>query len=75
MHPYKSPLLTAVHQTLEKRIEVINAIRTLTAPDGDDQFRKRRVEIAAFRGDLEKLRQDVLELWRQCEPRARSYVI
>jgi hypothetical protein len=33
------------------------------------------VEIAALRRELEKLTQDVLELWRQCEPRARSYVI
>ena len=73
MNPYKSLLLTAVPRTLEKRLEIINAIRTLTAPD--DRRLKRRTEIIALRGDLEKLRQDVLELWRQCEPRARSYVI
>jgi hypothetical protein len=28
-----------------------------------------------LRGDLEKLRQDALELWRLREPQARSYVI
>jgi len=71
--PCKSPLLTAVPQTLEKRQEIINAIRTFTA--SDDGRLKRRTEITALRSDLERLRQDVLELWRQCEPRARSYVI
>jgi hypothetical protein len=74
MHPYKSTPLTAVPQTLEKRLEVVNAIRALTANDGD-QIHKRRAEIAALRGDLEELRQHVLQLWRQSEPRARSYVI
>lgn len=75
MIPYKSPLLTAVPQSLEKRLEIMNAIRTLTAPDGDDQVRKRQADIAALRRDLEKIREDVLDLWRQCEPRSRSYVI
>jgi hypothetical protein len=28
-----------------------------------------------LRRDLEKIREDVLGLWRQCEPRSRSYVI
>jgi len=75
MIPYKSPLLTAVPRTLEKRLEITNAMRALTAQDGDDQLYKRRAEIATMRRDLEKIRQDVLELWRRWEPRARSYVI
>ncbi len=75
MIPYKSPLLTAVPQSLEKRLEIMNAIRTLTAPDGDDQVRKRQADIAALRRDLEEIREGVLDLWRQSEPWSRSYVI
>lgn len=75
MIPYRSPLLTAVPQSLEKRLEIMGAIRTLTMPDVDDQVRKRQADIAALRRDLETIREDVLDLWRQCEPRSRSYVI
>jgi hypothetical protein len=64
-----------VPQTLETRLEIVDAIGALTADDGEGRIRKRRADIATLRGDLEKLRQDVLELWRQREPRARSYVI
>jgi hypothetical protein len=34
MIPYKSPLQTAVPQSLEKRLEIMNAIRTLAAGAG-----------------------------------------
>jgi hypothetical protein len=62
-----------VPQSLEKRLEIMSAIRTLTAPDADEQVRKREADIAALRRNLERIRQDVLDLWCQCEP--RSYVI
>ena len=41
----------------------------------DELLRKRRSEIATLRRDLKKLRDDIADLWRLCEPRARSYVI
>jgi hypothetical protein len=42
MSPYKTPTATTVPKTLEKRLEIMNAIRTLATPDGDDEGRKRR---------------------------------
>ena len=75
MIPYRSLVLTAVPRSLEKRLEIVNAIRALVADDDNDPIRKRRAEIAALRRDFEKLREEVLDLWRRCEPRARSYVI
>jgi len=75
MSPYQPNVLTGVPHTLEKRLEVIEAIRALVAPDGDEQVRERRVEIAAVRRDLEKLALAVLELQRACDPRLRSYVL
>ena len=75
MTPYRSSLQTAVPVSLEKRLEIVNAIRALAAQDESDQLGKRRADIAALRRDFEKLREEVLELWRRCEPRLRSYVI
>jgi hypothetical protein len=56
MIPYKSPLLTTVPQTLEKRREMLQAIRALAAQD--EQLRQRRADIAAWCCDFEALRHD-----------------
>ena len=70
----KSPVLMAVPQSPERRLEIIEAIRTLIAPD-EGPIRRRRADIAVLRHDLEELSQNVADLWRQCEPQAQSYVI
>jgi hypothetical protein len=49
--------LYAVPQTLEKRLDILHAFRTLAAQD-DKRIRQRRAEIAAIRRDLETLRRD-----------------
>ncbi len=82
MIPYKSPLLTAVPQTLEKRLEIMNAIRALAVRD-DALLRQRQAEIAAARRDFELLRhslpgllrQAIEEARRDCDLRLRSHVI
>jgi hypothetical protein len=74
MIPYKSPLLTTVPQTLEKRREMLQAIRALAAQDGE-QLRKRRTEIALLRRELTEIALTLQELRRACDPRLRSHVI
>ena len=75
MIPYKSPLLTAVPQTLEKRLEIIDSIRALAARDDDEQLSKRRAELASIRRELGELAQVLQEIRRDCDPRLRSYVM
>jgi len=75
MIPYKSPLLTTVPPTFEKRLEILDAIRTLAAEDEHDRLRRRRAERASVRRDLGELAHAVQELSRACDPRLRSYVI
>jgi hypothetical protein len=75
MTPYKSTLLTAVPPTLEKRLGVMNAIRSLAAPDQDERLRARGVEIAGIRRDLQQHALTIVELRRACDPRLRSYVL
>ena len=75
MSPYQPNVLTGVPNALEKRLEVIESIRALTAPDADARFRRRRDEIAAIRRDLQVLALTVVELQRACDPRLRSYVL
>lgn len=75
MIPYKSPFLVAVPQNWQVRLEIMTAIRTLAKQSEDDQVRQRRADIAALRRSCEQLALSVYDLWRECEPRARSYVI
>ena len=75
MIPYKSPLLTAVPQTPEKRLEIIDAIRALAARDDDARLSKRRAELASIRRELGELAQAVQEISRDCDSRLRSYVM
>ena len=75
MIPYKSPLLTAVPQTLEKRLEIVDAIRALAARDDDERLSKRRAELASIRRELGELAQALQKIRRDCDPRLRSYVM
>jgi hypothetical protein len=71
MTAYRSPVSTAVPLPLEKRLEIIEAIRALAASD-DEQVHKRRADIAALRRDLENLKEIIADLWRLCETGTRS---
>jgi hypothetical protein len=75
MIPYKSSFATVVPKTLEKRLEIMQAIRALAPQNEDEQLRKQRAEIVARRRLIDKLELTVYEMWRECEPQARSYVI
>jgi hypothetical protein len=57
MVTHKSSLLTTVPQTLEKRLEIMQAIRAIVAQDGE-ALQRRREEIAAIRHDFDALRYD-----------------
>ncbi len=81
MIPYKPRDATTVPKTLEKRLEVMAAIRTLAAQE-DEQLQQRRAEIGALRRELELLRdslpelvrRSIAEIRRECEPLLRSHV-
>ncbi len=75
MIPYKAHRPTAVPKTLETRLEIMKAIRTLAARHEDEQLRQRRADIVALRRDCEQVAQSLRELWREWQPRARSYVL
>jgi hypothetical protein len=64
MSPYKSPLETAVPNSLEVRREIVKAILTL-AGDQDERLRPRRAEIASLRRDLEDIAEDIAKLRRE----------
>lgn len=66
---------TVVPQTLEKRLEIVQALQVFNAQDHDEAVRRRRAEIAALRRDLGKLALAVHELQRACDPRLRSRVV
>ena len=70
---YKSPVLTAVPQSLEKRLAIMRAIGVLSAQNHDDQLGKRQVEIVSIRRELAEVALALVELRRECDPRARSY--
>jgi hypothetical protein len=63
MIPYKSPLATAVPQTLEVRHEILKATRSLLE-DWEEPRRQRQAEIASIRRELEKIAQDIRRLRR-----------
>lgn len=50
---------------LEARLEIIKAIRTLTAEHEDEQVRQRRAELAAIRRGLEQVTQDLRKACRE----------
>ena len=50
---------SAVPQTMQARLEIAKAIRTLAGPDEDELLRQRRAEIVAIRRDLEALSRDL----------------
>jgi hypothetical protein len=71
MIPYKSPLATAVPQSVEVRLEILKAAQTLTE-NGEDRLRERRRAIASIRHDLEEITQDFLKLSRGLRPQIRE---
>lgn len=75
MIPYKSHLATSVPETLEVRLEVMNAIRALAVQSEEERLRRRRVEMASIRRELGQITLALLELKRASNPRLRSYVI
>lgn len=54
MIPYKPNRLTAVPRTLEVRLEIMKAIRTLTAQDDGGLIRQRGADIAGLRSYVQK---------------------
>ena len=82
MIPCRSALQTAVPASLEKRLEIVAAIRAFAAQDENDR-RGKQAEIAALRRDCALLRRSlpgllheaIAEAWRECDPRLRSHVI
>jgi hypothetical protein len=61
MITYQPRIATTVLATLEKRLEVLGAFRTLALQE-DEQFRQRRTEIAALRHELEQMAQSLPEI-------------
>jgi hypothetical protein len=67
-NPMKPPLPrieSAVPRTLHAELEIAKAVRTLTAPNGDDPLRQRRAEIAAIRQDLEALAREIPRAFKE----------
>jgi hypothetical protein len=70
MIPYKPYRETAVPKTLETRLEIMKAIRTLAVQDEDEQ--RRRADIAALRRDLEQIAQDLRKTCREWASQVQS---
>ena len=67
-NPMKPPLPrieSAVPRTLHAQLEIAKAVRTLTAPNGDDPQRQRGVEIAAIGQDLEALAREIPRAFKE----------
>jgi hypothetical protein len=67
-NPMKPPLPrieSAVPRTLHAQLEIAKAVRTLTAPNGDDPLRQRRAEIAAIRQDLEAVAREIPRAFKE----------
>ena len=71
---YKWPVLTAM-PPLAKRLEIMQAIQTLSEQIEADRLRRQQAEIAARSRLIERLESTVDELQRHCDLRARSYVL
>jgi hypothetical protein len=68
MKPIRSHLVMVAPPTLEKRLDVLYAIKTLAAPVEDEQQQRRSAERATTQDALEKLRRacEALEHgWRE----------
>lgn len=82
MISYRSSRETVVPASLEKRLEIVAAIRALATQD-NEQLRQRQLDISALRRDCELLRRSlaglvqeaIAQARRECDPRLRSYVI
>jgi hypothetical protein len=66
MKPPLPRIASAVPRTLHAQLEIAKAVRTLTAPNGDDPLRQRRAEIAAVRGELEAIKRDLQKAGEEC---------
>ncbi|MGD0026008.1 MAG: hypothetical protein ABSC37_15565 [Xanthobacteraceae bacterium] len=71
MIPYKPRTATTMPKTLEKRLEVMAALRTLAAQE-DEQLRQRRAEIAALRRELEQMARSLPAICREWALSVRS---
>ena len=71
MTSYKNGLVLVPPPTLEKRLEALQAARTVLA----QEYEWRRNEIAALRREAGELVETAQELRRQLDPRLRSHVI
>jgi hypothetical protein len=65
MKPPLPRIESAVPRTLHAELEIAKAVRTLTAPNGDDPLRQRRAEIAAIRQDLEALAREIPRAFKE----------
>jgi hypothetical protein len=65
MKPPLPRIESAVPRTLHAQLEIAKAVRTLTAPNGDDPLRQRRAEIAAIRQDLEALAREIPRAFKE----------
>jgi len=65
MKPPLPRIESAVPRTLHAQLEIAKAVRTLTAPNGDDPLRQRRAEIAAIRQDLEALARQIPRAFKE----------
>lgn len=63
MIPYKWPVARAVPQSLQARLEIAKAIRTLADTD-DEALRQRRAEIAAIRREWKAIAEEFSQLSR-----------
>ena len=70
--------MTSLQATPTQGREIVEEVIGSRDPrirDADEQFRRQRADIAALRRSCEQFALSVYDLWRECEPRARSYVM
>jgi hypothetical protein len=65
MKPPLPRIESAVPRMLHAQLEIAKAVRTLTAPNGDDPLRQRRAEIAAIRQDLKALARQIPRAFKE----------
>ena len=63
---------SAVPRTPHAQLEIAKAMRTLRAPDEDELLRRRRVEIAAIRGELDAIKRDFQKAGEECLALAKA---
>lgn len=74
MIPYKSNLLTAVPKTLEVRLEVMKAIRSLSTEHEDEQARQGQIEPARNCRASDQIEETVREACRELALQVRGYL-